>query len=1051
MGKFLLLILSLSLSISSVAQTIENDCDCDITITSEDQNFPYATYDQSKNKTICFKGDFDFELNWKKLGNNVTLCIGEDVKFESDGLEFEESKTIYNYGEFEYDHELILDQSSSVINYGKMESKFNFDGGFIKNLNDAKLKIEGYSNFNSGNLFSDSESELEIKQNRIIIGEYMSFEVLDDFEFDGDFDNNGTVKFGGEVEIEKSLTNSGSFIADNDVKIKGSTNNSGTLSISGESEFEENVMNKGTIELYDEAEFGEDYASDSDDAKLIAYGFLEIDGDVNLQKGYLEANQGLVFDEDTQIKENARLKFMGEASFEDLTLSGEIFTDFGNNILKIDDAGGYGGQIIAIDPSSIFIEDLNDLPDNWNLTGNISDKENEDDSKVVIWLGKESSDTNNKNNWSGNIKKKNNILILKTQNQPIINKKLEVKSVFVNPDAKLTNLNVLEIEGDLKIEGEFNSREGSIEMKGKQTQTLSFKHTTEIGSLIIDNKKDNVELLEGNIDIFKNIELVDGNLITGYLSETPDNNLITFKSDSDQTAILSEVKGNSKIIGAVRIERYLPSSNRAYRYLSSSVNSIGSINDDWQEGVNNTVNNYNSNKNPNPSYGTHITGNKSGQNGLDASLTGNSSMFTWNLDSGSWEPITNTIDQKLEVGKSYSILIRGDRSTNIYSSNSAYTGSTTLRSTGEIVTGNVDVSQELNKTPDGFTLLGNPYQAQVDLKKALKESSSHLNQESYYAWTPKLQTRGGYVTVDLESEPVEYIPSVKSTTSSNEEDFRYIQPNQSVFLKTSPTADDQNPPTLVFKEEHKTNSITSNEVFSVPEQIGKIDLTLIRKKDNQVVDGVRFKLNDNFINEVNKFDATKLWNSEESFSILANETSYLAIERRRFPEVDETLKFWIGNYTGQEYTMLVEVTDIENFKIYLKDNYTEETTELENGDNEIDFNVDSSISESVASDRFELAFEPETLNIQDNELDNNNIQLYPNPSSTGIVYLKHQNTFNGDVDIELFSMAGQKVNVSSEPVSNSELKINTSSLSTGVYLVRLSHGQQSTTRKLIIQ
>jgi hypothetical protein len=150
--------------------------------------------------------------------------------------------------------------------------------------------------------------------------------------------------------------------------------------------------------------------------------------------------------------------------------------------------------------------------------------------------------------------------------------------------------------------------------------------------------------------------------------------------------------------------------------------------------------------------------------------------------------------------------------------------------------------------------------------------------------------------------------------------------------------------------------------------------------------------------------------------------------------------------------MLVEVTDIENFKIYLKDNYTEETTELENGDNEIDFNVDSSISESVASDRFELAFEPETLNIQDNELDNNNnIQLYPNPSSTGIVYLKHQNTFNGDVDVELFSMAGQKVNISSEAVSNSELKINTSSLSTGVYLVRLSNGQQSTTRKLIIQ
>lgn len=1015
MGKFLLLILSLSLSISSVAQTIENDCDCDITITSEDQNFPYATYDQSKNKTICFKGDFDFELNWKKLGNNISLCVGENVTFVSKGLNFEGSKTIYNYGKFEYGLSINLNPNSSIFNYGKMESKFAFNGGTLQNLNKAELLITGYSHFNSGNLFNDFSSKLELEQN--------SYTNLGT---DMEFISEGISYFEGDIE------------------------NRGNLTLSGESEFNKRLINTGFATLSGKLKFEQGYNSNNTDAVTVANGFLEIDGDVNLWSGYLEASAGLEFSKKTTINNAAKLKFLGEAKFDDLNLQGEIFSDFGCNSLDIKKVSGHNGKISANSNSRIYVRQFNKIPNSWILNGNVSKDKCDNDTDIVVWTGNVSNDADDTDNWTSKVKNNSSILIPKTRNNPVISKNFRAYDVFIREGAELENKDILELSGNLKVEGELNSKEGELTLSGDQLQVIDLESKTEVGSLVVDNRN-GVTLKKGSLDIFKTIDLIDGDLITNYTETNSEENLITFKSDSDQTAILSEVKGNSKIIGAVRIERYLPSSNRAYRYLSSSVNSIGSINDDWQEGVNNTVNNYNSNKNPNPSYGTHITGNKSGQNGLDASLTGNSSMFTWNLDSGSWEAITSTIDQKLEVGKSYSILIRGDRSTNIYSSNSAYTGSTTLRSTGEIVTGNVDVSQELNKTPDGFTLLGNPYQAQVDLKKALKESSSHLNQESYYAWTPKLQTRGGYVTVDLESEPVEYIPSVKSTTSSNEEDFRYIQPNQSVFLKTSPTADDQNPPTLVFKEEHKTNSITSNEVFSVPEQIGKIDLTLIRKKDNQVVDGVRFKLNDNFINEVNKFDATKLWNSEESFSILANETSYLAIERRRFPEVDETLKFWIGNYTGQEYTMLVEVTDIENFKIYLKDNYTEETTELENGDNEIDFNVDSSISESVASDRFELAFEPETLNIQDNELDNNNIQLYPNPSSTGIVYLKHQNTFNGDVDIELFSMAGQKVNVSSEPVSNSELKINTSSLSTGVYLVRLSHGQQSTTRKLIIQ
>ncbi|MBZ9778342.1 T9SS type A sorting domain-containing protein [Psychroflexus sp. CAK8W] len=681
---------------------------------------------------------------------------------------------------------------------------------------------------------------------------------------------------------------------------------------------------------------------------------------------------------------------------------------------------------------------------NDNLPGNGNNYDNTEEQTICI--------KNNGNNYTYKLEPKGNKRFYKLGNNVTFCIDYGITFVIENIDfqgsKKIYNRGELNILDESLSGARIYSKNGKIIFSGNQEQDIAFIGNTEIKSLIIDNPS-NVKLVNGNIDIYKNIELLNGNLITNYSGIAPEENLITFKSDSTRTAILKEVVGSSRIIGAVRIERYLPSSNRAYRYLSSSVNTTGSIRDNWQENVNNTDNNYNSNKNPNPGYGTHITGSKQGNKGFDASLTGNPSLFTWNINSGNWLAISNTDQNTLEAGKAYSILIRGDRSTNIYSSNSAYTGSTTLRSTGEIVTGDVDLSHELNKTPNGFSLIGNPYQAQVDFKRAMTESSSNLKRNFYYAWTPALQTRGGYVTVDLSSEPVEYVPSGKNLNSNKQDNYRYIQPNQSVFIETAPSASEQNQPSLVFKEKHKTDNSISNEVFSIPEQIGKIDLTLIRKKGSQIVDGVRFKFNNNYDNEVNQNDATKVWNNEESFSILSNQANYLAIEKRQYPEIGEKLKFWIGNYTSQDYTMLVSLTEIEGYEVYIKDNYTGDILKLDDGDNKFDFNVDSSISESSSSDRFEITFEPVTLGTENIEAENN-FKLYPNPSSTGAVYIKYDAILGNEIETEVYSMIGKRMKVTSNRVSNSEVKLNTSSLSTGIYLVKLSNGSYTTTKKLVI-
>lgn len=1003
-------------SIDSYSQNIDSDCNCDIEITSKTDELPGDgnSYDLTRNKTICFIGKFDYKIDWAKLGDNVTLCVGEEVKFKSKGLNFEGSKTIYNYGEFEYDQSLKLDENSEVVNYGKMESKFGFEGGSLNNLNGAELSIEGYSDFSSGSLFNDNSSAFKLKQKGYTsLGTSMVFESQGESKFEGDIDNNGR------------------------------------LTLSGKSEFKKKLINNGFSTLSGELKFEEGYISNSPQANTEANGFLEIDGDVNLWEGHLEASAGLEFGNKTIVNERASIHFLGSAKFDELTLRGELYTELNCNTLEIKNAKGWGGKISANSASTISVKDLNKLPSNWILQGNVTSEKCNTNGEIVVWLGSKSSDVEDKDNWSGKIKNKS-VLIPKTNFNPIFNKNVSLFNVIIKEGAVLTNLAEIEIKGNLFSKGDLNSIYGNFSFKGDALQTISLASKANIGSLIIDNTKDDVSLARGSIDIFKKIELKSGNLITNYNHANPEDNLITFKSDSLNTAILAEVQNGSQIIGGMRTEKYMSKSNRAFRYLSSSLNSVGTILDDWQEGVHNTVNNYDNNKNPHPGYGTHITGSKQGTKGFDASLSGNPSLFTWDITSNNWASFSNTDQNKLEAGNSYSLLLRGDRSTNIYSNNSAYTGSTTLRSTGELVFGDIDLSSELHPNPQGFSLIGNPYQAQVDMKRLLQESSSHLKKNFYYAWSPALQTSGGYVTVDLDSDPVEYIPSRQESNTAIAGSFKYIQPNQAVFIETAETANDQNQPSLVFKEEYKTDNTFNNEAFSTPETLGKIDLTLIRKDDNKVVDGVRFKFNDNYSNDVNQFDATKVWNTEESFSILENDSNYLAIEKRKYPTADEKLNFWIGNYTATEYSMFITMTDVDEFDVYFKDTYTDEEYPLNSGENKMTFEVDKTIAESVNSNRFEIRFERVTLGTSQNEMATRS-KLYPNPSNTGYTYLKHNPDFDNELTVSVFNMVGQNIEISKDRVSSGELKLNTSSLNSGIYLVKLTYRAQTTTHKLIVE
>jgi hypothetical protein len=81
--------------------------------------------------------------------------------------------------------------------------------------------------------------------------------------------------------------------------------------------------------------------------------------------------------------------------------------------------------------------------------------------------------------------------------------------------------------------------------------------------------------------------------------------------------------------------------------------------------------------------------------------------------------------------------------------------------------------------------------------------------------------------------------------------------------------------------------------------------------------------------------------------------------------------------------------------------------------------------------------------IQDNSIEG--LNFYPNPVTNGKLYITSKN--NEDKQIAIFDVLGKKV--FQTLLTSKELNI--SSLSPGIYFIKIEEGDASTTRKLIVR
>ncbi len=616
-------------------------------------------------------------------------------------------------------------------------------------------------------------------------------------------------------------------------------------------------------------------------------------------------------------------------------------------------------------------------------------------------------------------------------NQPII-------SSGISPLHNLTLYNgaALTVTGTLQVAGFINNlgtsltaTSGTIAYNGSLVQTVrpsTFVNNT-IQNLTINNTSSGPNSgvnLSGTLNITGVVTPTIGSLTT--------NGNLILKSAATGTASIAAGTGNY-ISGNVVVERFIASNNRKkYGLLTSPVNSP-TIYNAWQEGgfLLGT------------GFGTQITNSTgtSPANGFDAtSFSGLASIFTYNDDNASgskWVSLTNTNVNTLNVGKGYLLFVRGDRSIQPASSS---VGNTTLRATGTVNVGTY-VATGLTTGPNKFSLVANPYPCAIDWLSA-GITKTELN-ASFTIFDPNLE-------VFITSNGTTLSPSVAS-----QQQPRYIQSGQAFFVQTNPPGA---APGLTITEAAKTTvptTTSSTTVFGNEDQKqARLNLNVYSANDNAFADGVVALFDKNYKGGIDKEDAGKMDNFNETFALTRNNNN-LSIEGRPLFNNGDTLFFSMRNFAKKGYSLVMDGSNFKDVNAMLEDRYTGTKQPLQlNASNTYGFVVNNDAA-SASNNRFMITFGSTATNSAEGLIDNIPtlfVKLSPNPVLNQL-QVNFKTAIAENTVIKVLNSLGQTVRkVDAGKVNAGNINISTASLSNGLYTVQLiSGGKKVASQKMVKQ
>ena len=435
-------------------------------------------------------------------------------------------------------------------------------------------------------------------------------------------------------------------------------------------------------------------------------------------------------------------------------------------------------------------------------------------------------------------------------------------------------------------------------------------------------------------------------------------NTLTLKSTQTQTARVAKIDGTlNQGTGKFIVERHIPA-HRAWRLMTAPiVSGTQTINQAWQEGANTTS------ANPNPGYGTHITGDntKNESMGYDISPQLHSSIFAYNTTSGAWDILpatTNGVDATTYPG--YMLFVRGSRAINMPTSSPATTpDNAVLRPTAKIKTGS---QSAITNGSGGFMTIANPFPSPINFHSLNK--SGLVGSDAYYMWDPNLtgsNAVGAFVTFSYNSGTGLYDKSVVTGPGSSLITNTGVIPSGAAIMVNFNAGG-----SIAVAEKDKCADAGGQPyTFRTMNGQGSLRTTLYAKNNDgtqSVSDGnlITFAASNN--NVVDNEDAVKINNFAENFS-LAPEGKLISIERRQPVMVNDTIFYKMWKMKQKDYVLELAPDNMADptLTAYLEDKYTGQRTMVSLTDTSLyPFTINGDAG-SIDSSRFRIVFKPAVI------------------------------------------------------------------------------------------
>ena len=318
---------------------------------------------------------------------------------------------------------------------------------------------------------------------------------------------------------------------------------------------------------------------------------------------------------------------------------------------------------------------------------------------------------------------------------------------------KLTVTGKIIVQGSARIEAKDPS--DVLEFSGSANQSIpaNIFLDNEVRSIVVNQSAADKELvIEGTTNVRGTLTVSKGKLKT--------NGNLILKSDADGTARVAPVTADGAIEGDVTVERYIPRyevtgtrNGRAWRLISIPVTGSATLRDYLMSGRTGTDLTISSNLSSEPSgTGTPIIGHAfadageayaAGYDFLLSNQVSSLRRYVGNPAGGTFSssdvPDLNTKLSNADQG--YMVYTRGDRRTDY--TNASNASATTFTSVGTLKTGDQTVTV-VPSTTSPFTLVGNPYMAQLNLETLYSQNSDAID-PVFYIWDANLTSTVGGV------------------------------------------------------------------------------------------------------------------------------------------------------------------------------------------------------------------------------------------------------------------------------------------------------------------